>query len=329
MVSELFTGPGAGSESSWLWVEVYQGDVWCVLQGSHVGPLLFNLFINDIHSCFKCSNFLLFADDLKLFARVGSPEDCDLLQLDLNRLANWCVLNGMELNTAKCHLMTFSRSRNPLTFQYKIQDTVLDLVTSIQDLGIILDNSLAFIAHIQKIKSKALRMLGFVMRSAQDFHNPLSLRSLYCSLVRSHLEYASSVWNPFYTVHIRNLERVQHRFLRQVSFRMFHEYRTNEELLSFLGILSLESRRKHRDLRLLYNVLNNINQCPHLLARIPLFVPPRATRSSNTFYHNFNRTNYGLNSFLSRSTRLANSYNELDFFSPPQEFLAKVKSIVE
>ena len=103
-----------------------------VPQGFHVGPLLFNMFINDIHSCFKCSNFLLFADNLKLFARVGSPENCNLLQLDLNRLANWCVLNGMELNTAKCHLMTFSRSRNPLTFQYKIQDTVLDLVTSIQ-----------------------------------------------------------------------------------------------------------------------------------------------------------------------------------------------------
>ena len=114
----------------------------------------------------KSSNFLLFADDLKLFARVGSPEDCDLLQLDLNRLANWCVLNGMELNTAKCHLMTFSRSRNPLTFQYKIQDTVLDLVTSIQDLGIILDTSLSFIAHIQKIKSKLLGILGFFKRSA-------------------------------------------------------------------------------------------------------------------------------------------------------------------
>ena len=69
-------------------------------------------------------------------------------------------------------------------------------------------------------------------------------------------------------------------FLRQVLFRMFYEYRTNKDLQSFLGILSLKSRRNHCDLRLLYNVLNNISQCPHLLARIPLFVPNTAARSS-------------------------------------------------
>ena len=95
-------------------------------------------------------------------------------------------------------------------------------------------------------------MLFFVMRPAQDFHSPLSFRSLYCSFGCSHWEYASSFLNPLYTEHIRNLKRVQLRFLRQVSFRMFHEYRTYEELQSFLGIPNPVT-----------NIVNKISHCPH------------------------------------------------------------------
>lgn len=71
-----------------------------VPQRSHLGPLLFLLFINDIN--FSNSRKLLFADDLKLFRIFNSSYDLSLLQIDLNILSNWCTVNKLPLNVEKC-----------------------------------------------------------------------------------------------------------------------------------------------------------------------------------------------------------------------------------
>jgi len=65
-----------------------------VPQGSHLGPLLFSIFINDISSVFTDCNFLLFADDLKFFKTIGSPLDMENLQRVLARLESWYTTNS-------------------------------------------------------------------------------------------------------------------------------------------------------------------------------------------------------------------------------------------
>jgi hypothetical protein len=47
-----------------------------VPQGSHLGPLLFFFFINDVMSTFESLSVLLYADDMKLYAEIGVIEDC-------------------------------------------------------------------------------------------------------------------------------------------------------------------------------------------------------------------------------------------------------------
>jgi len=61
-----------------------------VPQGSHLGPILFLLFINDIVSIFEGVHFLLFADDLKIYKIIRNLMDCVILQNNLDRLHNWC-----------------------------------------------------------------------------------------------------------------------------------------------------------------------------------------------------------------------------------------------
>lgn len=51
---------------------------------------------------FKFSKFLLFADDLKLYININSFNDIILFQRDLDRLAHWCSINGLNFNNSKC-----------------------------------------------------------------------------------------------------------------------------------------------------------------------------------------------------------------------------------
>ena len=74
-------------------IEVKSG----VNQGSHLEPLLFLIYINDVSSNFLFSKYLLLADDLKIFAKVKTFDDRVKLQNDLIRFSNWCKENGVEI----------------------------------------------------------------------------------------------------------------------------------------------------------------------------------------------------------------------------------------
>lgn len=63
-----------------------------VPQGSHLGPVLFSIFINDIGVKLK-SEYLLYADDMKLFRAVGDNHDMEALQEDISELEEWCTKN--------------------------------------------------------------------------------------------------------------------------------------------------------------------------------------------------------------------------------------------
>jgi len=98
-----------------------------VPQGSHLGPLLFNLFINDLPEIIKNSNVLLYADDLKIFKRIQNHSDTTTLQSDLDSLATWCDRNNLPLNLKKCSQITFTKKFQPVKSQYFIGDSPLQI----------------------------------------------------------------------------------------------------------------------------------------------------------------------------------------------------------
>jgi hypothetical protein len=60
---------------------------------------------------------------------------------------------------------------------------------------------MSFSRHINGTVGKALAMLGPVRRLSGVLRDAYTLRTLYVSLVRPKLEYASCVWRPVYDVH--------------------------------------------------------------------------------------------------------------------------------
>jgi hypothetical protein len=113
------------------------------------------------------------------------------IQSDLNKLSEWCDRNSLLLNIGKCKTINFARSRHPVEFSYMLGGTVLDLV-------VIMDEKMTFSDHVDVMVAKAFAMLVFIRRLSLELRDPYTLKSLYTSLVRPKLKYASCVWNPFY-----------------------------------------------------------------------------------------------------------------------------------
>lgn len=283
-----------------------------VPQGSHLGPLFFNIFINDICSCFCNSKCLLYADDLKLYRTVRTELDAICLQNDLNNLVQWCRENCMSLNTSKCYVIKFSRKRTSFERNYSIDGNKLTEVEQIRDLGVILDTGLRFNLHIDDIVSRSFKILGFVLRNCKSFKNAETKISLFTALVRSVLEYGSIVWNPYFDIYKNRLENVQKRFLGHLTYslNLAKKLQSYEERLSFFKLLSLQNRRRVLDNSFMFKLVNGSIESPYLLSKIMFRAPSRSFRASTytPFVESFAHSRYGR---LSPINRLIINYNSI------------------
>ena len=75
------------------------------------------------------------------------------------------------------------------------------------------DSKLTFVKHIQTVVASVKGALGFVKRTPKNKFTIASAKMLYYALVRSKLEFASVVWQPFHDIYIRKIESVQKDFV--------------------------------------------------------------------------------------------------------------------
>ncbi|XP_053698842.1 uncharacterized protein LOC128745791 [Sabethes cyaneus] len=289
-----------------------------VPQGSNLGPLLFALFFNDVSSIIPNSCVLIYADDLKIYLVVHKLDDCFLLQDMLDSFTRWCRLNHLVISIAKCCVISYRRLKNPILFNYSIDGTVLKRVDQIKDLGVLLDYQLSFKAHYSATVDKANRQLGFVSKVAVDFTDPLCLRALYCSLVRSILEFGSIVWSPYEELWISRIESVQRRFVR---YALCNLPWTNPQDLppykhrcALIGIETLEDRRNANQAVFGAKILQGEIDSPALLGQIHIYAPQCILRPRQWLRQPPRNTVYGNNDpMLSVSGRFQEAYHLFDF----------------
>ena len=76
-----------------------------------MGPLLFLIFVNDIPEWIK-SNVKMFADNSKVWTRISTLRDGEVLQDDLNNLMSWSDKWKLEFNPEKCKVMHIGHPKN-------------------------------------------------------------------------------------------------------------------------------------------------------------------------------------------------------------------------
>jgi hypothetical protein len=257
-----------------------------VVQGSHCGPILFSIFLNDIADIIGI-DFNCYADDLKIFLEINSSSDATSLQENIDRISLFSRANGLVLNIDKCYVVSFTRRTKRFThFDYSIDGEILTRKDVIRDLGVMFDAKCSFTTHIDEVCRKAKRSLGFVIRNTKEFRQPLTIKTLYCSLVRSSLEYASPIWSPTTITHIRTIERVQHKFLRYMARKFHSDSSRHIDYAKYEGkfrLQSLELRRIIADVKFTIKSFTNVIDSSSFLHDFAIHVPPRALRSQDVF----------------------------------------------
>jgi hypothetical protein len=157
-----------------------------VPQGSILGPILFAVFINDLPEVISNgSSDAMYAGDTKLFRNINSTTDGDCLQESLFNLDTWSHDNNIKFNALKCKVLSVTRKKNPVTYNYHLGSSSLLRVRKEKDLGVIVTDNLLWNSNIQMITAKANKMLGLLKRTCPLLTETKIRRSLYLSLEKS------------------------------------------------------------------------------------------------------------------------------------------------
>jgi len=110
-----------------------------VPQGSVLGPVLFNFFINALDEELECT-LNKFADDTKLGGVADTLEGCAAIRQGLDRLESWEQRNLMKFSKGKWRVLHLGRN-NPM-HQYKLRADLLECSSVERDLGVLVDDKL-------------------------------------------------------------------------------------------------------------------------------------------------------------------------------------------
>ena len=176
-----------------------------------------------------------------VYRQITSAADHAILQQDLHKLARWQAEYSMEFHPDKCNVLRVTRSRSPSIFNYTLHGTTLKSTETTKYLGVTLTNDLTWGKHVDNIRAKANQQLAFIRRNIRT-RSSSTKEKLYNTLVRPHIEYAATVWDPHISKQKHSLEMVQRRAARWVT-NIYHDTSSVSDMLHILGWRSLEHRR--------------------------------------------------------------------------------------
>ena len=257
-----------------------------VPQGSILGPLLFNIYMNDIFLFVPEINITNYADDTTPYATDKSVNSLlSKLQENTSEIVKWLRSNYMKSNPDKNHLIVANSDKASII----IDNNVIRSSSSVKLLGVTIDNKLKFDEHVSAICKNASTKLHALARVA-TYMNSDKLRVLMKAFIESQFGYCPLIW-MFHSRTLNNrINNIHERALRLV----YKDHHANfQELLDKDKTVTIHHRNLQKLAIEMYKVKNG--DSPKIMQNIFQKIPNHYNLRNNRIWttHNVRTVYYG------------------------------------
>ena len=230
------------------WKEIESG----VPQGSILGPLLFNIYINDLFYFLEDASIANYADDNTPYLTNKTLEILvNNLEKETNTLYDWFISNHFRPNDDKSKLLVTTESQ----VSAKVGNEVIQSSASVKLLGITLDNKLTFKEHVTKMCKKISKKVHALGRVAKYIGSD-KIKLIMKTFIENEFNYCPLIWMMHNRTLNNKINKLHERALRIAL---------NDDISSYSDLLvkgesfTIHERNLQKLAILMYKVKNNLS----------------------------------------------------------------------
>ena len=223
--------------------------------GSILGPLLFNIFINDIFFFIKKTKIANYADDSTTYTSEENIESLlKTLQDETSMVLKWFNVNEMKSNDDKCHLIVANQDNISIT----LGNECIEAEDSVELLGIKIDKNFNINEHVSDLIRKGNQKLHALARISR-YINQDKLKIIMKTLIQSQFNCCSLTWMFHSRILNNKINKLHERALRLVYK---NENLTFQDLLKLDNSVTVHQKNLQKLATEMYKVKNNLSPLP-------------------------------------------------------------------
>lgn len=230
-------------------------------QGSILGPLLFNVFINDIFELPLKGKLQLYADDAAIVYASNSTEQLfQDMQHDLNLIHRWFYDNSLTMNATKTKFIIFSSTNRfcDLNYDLWLGEEKLERVASTTYLGLILQQNLKWNLHIDQTHRKMVKFLG-ILRQSSHMLPMKEKKNLFYAHVHSQICYLNIIWQNAPNYVTSKISTTLNKFMRTIFWEQYLDPNTRTiDLYTNNNVLNFSQIKHYESVLFIYKVKKNL-----------------------------------------------------------------------
>ena len=193
------------------WANVIRG----IPRGSIWGPLLSNIFINDIFLVVEKSDICNFADGNTLYSHSSNlPLILNNLEHDMGNLLYWFKMYLLKANLGKFQFIILGKKKR-LKYSVKIGSITIKESDKVELLGITIDKALNFKKHIKNLCRTAQHKL-YALRRIRKYLTLDKAKLLGNALIDSQFNYAPLIWMFCHKATYLKMQKIHHKSLKVI-----------------------------------------------------------------------------------------------------------------